>query len=319
MGSNLPAKKYKYRPHQRSVTVMIPALTVPLIGDFNGTNYVDLMALYSQANRVGLRQGVNVHIDSVMIHTKSEGNDTWNVTLSTIPSNYISQAAWQRGFSKWMDQQRSSDVPAGKYADYKIWMNEDHRDNLASNNLSFSAGNLGTIAQTVDVDGNLANRIGEWTRSVYIDMESESEVAVKMLGTSASDCVGLIDDLSHIRSVVQESPVLPTEANTTFLENFMDPSIADALEEVGDVKDSHNDMPPYHPSLYIGEFSDSPQIVSQASTYGGGVTIASGFEAMCGLVRIDIEPQASFTAAQVFVTFNFTEGTYHGIHCERLI
>lgn len=323
MGSNLPAKKYSCRPHQRSVTVKYPMMQAPLAGTSFGVGdkvYVDLGWIYSQANRVGLRQGLNYHIDSVTIQTKGTSQDTFNFQFSTIPHNYISRAAWRYGFKKWMEQQSMQDTPDGQWADFKVWMNDDHQSDLFSNSSSYAASTLGTVAQVVNSEGTISNRNGEWIHSKYIDMESGTQRSVYMLGTTDSANVGLIDELSHIkRTWDEETPDIPTEANTTFLENFLDSGDGDSLEDVGHNKDTHNDIPPYGRLTYTGEYSNSPEIVSAASTYGGGVSVASGFEALCGLVEIQADAADGFGATEVYLTFNFTEGTYHGIHAERLI
>lgn len=319
MGNNLPAKKYSCRPHQRSVTVKY-AMGEAGFFDIGGKTYVDLGLIYSQANRVGLRQGLNYHIDSVIVQTKGNTNDTFNFQFATIPHNYISRAAWRYGFKKWMEQQSLQDTPAGQWADFKIWMNDHHQSDIFANSLSYSASTLGTVAQPVNSSGTLVNRGGEWIKSTYLDMESGNELAIQMLGNTNSSVVSLIDELSHVkRTWDEETPDIPTEANTTFLENFLDSGASDVLEDVGSNKDTHNDIPPYGRLTYSGEYSDSPEVVSACSTYGGGVSIAGGFEAMCGLVEVQTDVADGFGATQVFLTFNFTEGTYHGIHCERLI
>tara|TARA_B100001559_G_C16486002_1_gene616064 strand:- start:527 stop:1414 length:888 start_codon:yes stop_codon:yes gene_type:complete len=288
--------------------------------DIGGKTYVDLALIYSQANRVGLRQGLNYHIDSVIVQTKGNSNDTFNIQFATIPHNYISLQAWRYGFDKWMKQQSLSDTPSGQWADFKIWMNTDHQQDIFANSTGYSASTLGTVAQPVNSEGTLSNRAGEWIKSTYLDMETGNEPAIQMLGTSNTSMISLIDELSHVkRTWSDETPQIPTEANTTFLENFLDSGASDVVEDIGDNLDAHNDIPPYGRETYTGEFSNAPEIVSACSTYAGGVTIAGGFEAICGLVEVQTDVADGFGATAVYLTFNFTEGTYHGIHAERLI
>jgi hypothetical protein len=122
------------------------------------------------------------------------------------------------------------------------------------------------------------------------------------------------------------NPRLHDDASTDPFVNMFDFSSEEMLNDVIDVLDDNNDLPPYPLDTLLGEDSytdgvtgvilpNEMQHVARLGTEAGvgRVARAAGFCAPFGLICVD--PHGVETAFRVVI--NLAAGTYHGVYAER--
>jgi len=316
-GANLPAKKYK----KTSPTVS------RLSFEFDGgsTQFIDIAMALSAINRKFYRQGVYYYVNSVEIYN----DETGVVDLHTVPDNWVTKNAWNRGFTLFQKMNALAGSPLtsgqrGAYHDFKVYMNATHM------NAGSTPPNLYTInggpaaAQAYSPD--------DWDYSQFVSADDDQdntanadEFYVHMLGTHYSlantssddwESVGLIKSYAESRATVQDdSPEVTQSAIIDPLINVFDFSSEEQMNDIVENLQNTNDSPPYDRDAYIGELSKSMQHVARIGTEQGVGRIgrASGFCAPFGLICVD--PHGVSTAFRVVL--NLAQGTYHGIYAER--
>ena len=86
-GANLPAKKYKKTSPTQT------RLSFEFSGD-SGQDYIDIAKALSIINRKFYRQGVYYYVNSIEVYNNEQGV----VDLYTLPDNWVTKNAWNRGF-----------------------------------------------------------------------------------------------------------------------------------------------------------------------------------------------------------------------------
>ena len=106
MGNNLPSKKYqKTNPTTTRLSFEC---------DGGSTQFLDIGMALSVLNRKSFRQGVYYYVNSVEVYNNENGV----VDLHTIPDNYVTKNAWNRGFKMF---QKMNEKPEGSqmvWSDY---------------------------------------------------------------------------------------------------------------------------------------------------------------------------------------------------------
>ncbi|MGA0380472.1 MAG: hypothetical protein ACO3NJ_06695 [Candidatus Poseidoniaceae archaeon] len=312
-GANLPAKKYK----KTSPTV------TRLSFEFDGgsTQFIDIAMALSAINRKFYRQGVYYYVNSVEIYN----NETGVVDLHTVPDNWVTKNAWNRGFKLFQKMNALAGSPLtsgqrGAYHDFKVYMNSDHVTTGSTPPNLYTINGLPTSAQTYNPD--------DWDYSQFVSADDDQdaianadEFFVHMLGTHNGlpdnwTSVGLIKSYAESRSTVpDESPTASAQAITDPLVNVFDFSSEEQMNDIVENLQYTNDSPPYDRDTYVGELDKSMQHVARIGTEVGvgRVGRASGFCAPFGLICVD--PHGVSTAFRVVL--NLAQGTYHGVYAER--
>lgn len=308
-GANLPAKKYKKTS---------PTIT-RLSFEFDGasTQYIDIARALSAVNRKFYRQGVYYYVNSVEIYN----NETGVVDLHTIPDNWVTKNAWNRGFKLYQKMNALVDdvssVGRPKYHDFKVFMNSLHRETGSS---PPSLHGINAAQTTINSD--------DWVYSVFTSADDDQdgtanadEFEVHMLGGHSGSSnnwlsVGLIKSYGESRNTV--SLDTPEDGNivvTDPMMNIFDFSSEEQMNDIVENLQNDNDNPPYDFNLYVGESSNNMQHVARIGTEVGvgRVGRASGFCAPMGLICVD--PHGVNTAFRVVL--NLAVGTYHGVYAER--
>jgi hypothetical protein len=308
-GANLPAKKY---------TKKSPTVT-RLSFEFDGgaTQFIDIAMALSAINRKFYRQGVYYYVNSVEIYN----NETGVVDLHTLPDNWITKNAWNRGFRLYSKMNAMvddiSEVGRPAYHDFKVYMNDLHRQTGSAlpNTYTINAG-----AQTATVD--------EWQYSIFTSADDDGdpvqdadEFFVHMLGGHIGSptnwtSVGLIKSYAESRNTVQaQAPAHTNIDSADPLINIFDMSSEEQMNDIIDNLTILNDSPPYNRDNYLGETVSTMQHVARIGTEigVGRVGRASGFCAPMGLICVD--PHGVSTAFRVVL--NLAVGTYHGVYAER--
>jgi hypothetical protein len=215
-------------------------------------------------------------------------------------------------------------TPRPKYHDFKVWMNNLHRQ----------TGDLNPDVHYIN--GQYENQIpDEWIHSFMTSADDDGDNTqeadnfyIHMLGphvnsvggsTANGDWVsiGAIKSYSDTRREPDQSgsPILPPAHVDDPLVNMFDMSSEEMLNDIAYNLDHDNDETPYNADLYLGESLNSMQQVARLATSvtTGRVTKSSGFCAPLGLICVD--PQETATAYRLVL--NLAQGTYKGVYAER--
>lgn len=309
-GANLPAKKYK----KTSPTV------TRLSFEFDGgsTQYVDIGRALSAINRKFYRAGVYYYVNSVEIYN----DETGVVDLHTLPDNWVTKNAWNRGFQLFQKMNSMVDPPLTggirpKYHDFKVFMSDRHR---TTGSASPSLHGINGTAAVINPD--------EWAYSQFVSADDDQdpvanadEFFVHMLGPhvgTANDwqSIGLIKSYAETRMIPpNNSPNADMIDITDPLMNVFDFSSEEQLNDIAENLLADNDRTPYDINQYVGESGNHMQHVARIGTEQGvgRVGRASGFCAPLGLICVD--PSGVSTAFRLVV--NLAQGTYHGVYAER--
>ena len=314
-GANLPAKKYK----KTSPTVS------RLSFEFDGgsTQFIDIAMALSAINRKFYRQGVYYYVNSVEIYN----NETGVVDLHTLPDNWVTKNAWNRGFQLFQKMNSMVDDPVTnmgrpKYHDFKVYFDNLHRQT------GTTSPSLHGINGQVD-PSNPVIVSDDWDYSQFVSADDDQDATadadefyVHMLGGhsgSSADwhSIGLIKSYGDTR---QRPPVEQPDLDSADivadpLLNVFDFSSEEQMNDIIQNLDGANDQPPYDLDLYVGETTFNMQHVARIGTEVGvgRVGRASGFCAPMGLICVD--PHGVSTAFRVVL--NLAQGTYHGVYAER--
>lgn len=312
-GANLPAKKYK----KTSPTVTRLSFEF----DGGGTEFIDIAQALSAINRKFYRQGVYYYVNSVEIYN----NETGVVDLHTVPDNWVTKNAWNRGFKLFQKMNAMSDAPLTsvgrpKYHDFKVYMDYRHAQQGGSTPPSLYTINGGQTQIGSD----------DWVTSKFVSADDDGDGSQEAddftthlvgghLGTSDDwTSIGLIRSYGESRRTVQPNNNPGSTANASSADpmmNIFDMSSEEQLNDIVDNLMADNDAPPYDYNLYVGEENTNLQHVARIGTEigVGRVGRAAGFCAPFGLICVD----PSGVSSAFRVVLNLAVGTYHGVYAER--
>ena len=308
-GANLPAKKYS----KKSPTV------TRLSFEFDGgsTQFIDIAMALSAINRKFYRQGVYYYVNSIEVYN----DETGVVDLHTVPDNWVTKNAWNRGFQIFQKMNRLVGPPLGaikpKYHDFKVYLSDLHRS-TGSTLPSLHTINAGSQQQLVD----------DWVYSQFVSADDDGDALQEadnfyahIIGPHSGNInnwtsIGLIKSYAETRGTVNAET--PADANvdiTDPLLNLFDMSSEEQINDIAFNLLEDNDAPPYNFNQYPGEATTTMQHVARIGTEQGvgRVGRAAGFCAPFGLICVD--PHGLSTAFRVVL--NLAVGTYHGVYAER--
>jgi len=309
-GANLPAKKYSKTS---------PTIT-RLSFEFDGasTQYIDIAKALSAVNRKFYRQGVYYYVNSIEVYN----NETGVVDLHTLPDNWITKNAWNRGFKTFQKMNNMTEFPRPKYHDFKVYMSDRHR---TTGSASPALHNINAASYTLISD--------DWDYSQFTSaddnndgIQNADEFVAHMLGPHIAastgtvghhDSVGLIVSYAESRARPESDATPETDVNASSdpLLNLFDFSSEEQINDIIENLTQDNVNTPYDQSYYIGEGANHMQHVARIGTEVGigRVGRASGFCSPLGLICVD--PTGLSTAFRVVL--NLAVGTYHGVYAER--
>ena len=321
--ANLPAKKYK----KSNPTCL--RLAFELNGD--RTEYVDLAKALSIINRKFFRQGVYYYVNSVEVYN----NESGVVDIHTVPDNWVTKNAWNRGFQLFQKMNAMVDPPISgvsrpKYHDFKVFMDRRHATTGSSLNPVLCDINGAVQPQGAD----------DWDYSEFVSADSDGDLngnqsalnqeadnfTVHIVGeheggTSNWDSVGLIKSYAESRRTVIGDQTLTGDQTANVIDitdpllNIFDMSSEEQMNDIVENLTQDNIDPPYNQNIYIGEQNQNLYQVARIGTEVGvgRVGRAAGFCVPFGLVCID----PFDLSTKLRVVFNLAPGTYHGVYAER--
>ena len=310
-GANLPAKKYKKTSPTQT------RLSFEFNGD-SGQDYIDIAKALSIINRKFYRQGVYYYVNSIEVYNNEQGV----VDLYTLPDNWVTKNAWNRGFAVFQKMNALTNSPLTngirpKYHDFKVHMTSGMQSTGSAN------PSLHNVAGTAT-----QHTADDWVYSKMVSADADTDplqeaddFEVHMIGThtGSSDnwtSVGLIKSYADSRARPHvTAPITDSGLAADPLLNIFDFSGEEQMNDIIANLEDDNDAPPYNLDSYVGESSVSLQHVARVGTEVGlgRVGRASGFCAPFGLICVD--SQSISTAFRVVL--NLAQGTYHGVYAER--
>jgi hypothetical protein len=321
-GANLPAKKYSKKS---------PTIT-RLAFEFQGssTQFIDIARALSILNRKFYRQGVYYYVNSIELYNNTDGF----VDIHTLPDNWITKNAWNRGFSIWnkmhdLVQRPLTQVSPARYRDFKIYMSDLHRTTGSKNPALYG------INETAATNGMAPD---EWAYSQFVSADDDQDATAQAdnfyvhmigghVGTATNwESIGLIKSYAESRREIELQGDVGTGTTTSPdsnaindpLLNIFDFSSEEQLNDLMVLKADENDYPPYDRDLYLGNGTSHMLHVARLVTTvnSGRVVKHSGFCAPFGLICVD--PPASLQSTDKFrIVLNLAVGTYHGVYAER--
>lgn len=223
------------------------------------SHFINLARDLSAVNRRLYRSGYCYHIKRVTVVSRDTlagfttsppgSQNAGRLSLSVIPDSWTSRAAFNRGKRTWMEMQKvaaaqaAGDIKA-TWNDFKVDMSTDFRS--------------ATKLVPIDNGGNNVT-LGEWIESRMVSPDGttgEDTFSLHMLGdhtgsTGAWGSVGLIKSFGESRATVNAGdPNVPGTVSDDPLVNVFD--YGTTIDEVIQDMESHNDLPPYDITDYVG-------------------------------------------------------------------
>lgn len=265
----------------------------------NGSDrfYIDLAREISIAQRRMARQKQTFTV--LGGYWKDQDGSTAH--FNTAPLTWVNKRAVNRGFRIWRKMiaktlANSDGAQTGKYNDFKVYLNRYH---FESNQLSAvdSAGNL------------LGDAKGEWDYSTLTSEDPETGVEpdqfeLMIVGNTSTNGPGDHSRVSLTKSwfesrpeVKSDDPQMPAAASTDPLANLFD--AGDVDDDRLDIIMVEGDQAPYDEntawgySTVSGETANLQRVSSAQSSQSNPVVPVHGFQALCGLVQLDVSQASS--------------------------
>ena len=295
------------------------------------SHYIDLARDLSAINRRLYRQGRDYHVKRVSIVSSNTiaatgwidydglpgtDNITQNagrITVSTLPDSWMVRNAWRRGFETWTKMNKR--VLAGP-SDQKSIKPKYH---------DFKIRGIGAYAPTpayeVPVDnGGGALQLGEWTYSEMVSPDGTTgadEFLLHMLGQHVGgpgtrSSVGLVKSYADTRATmdINDPATFHVDVDDPLMNLFDDGTVVD---EIAENLLTANEDTPYNVSAYPGEDGNMsrPLVVQQTTLGADGKATVGSFNAICGLLEVEITSPLPGDVYSVLV--ELAPGNYRGI------
>lgn len=274
-----------------------------------GTYYIDLARELSKVRRKLVRQGQNFAVHAGVLQ---DSNNNSYIRINTAPQSWVVNTALRRAKRMWDKSYRQIVREGGlgknaypKYWDWKVFLNDDHRQKLTTASLLSVVDGAGT-----------AFPAGEWAYSRFVSEDVDWTPAT-LAGATANrdadeffahivgdhvtqgsnpnywDSIGIIESWKDSRPEPQdEEPRMPDDAQSDPLTNLFDESDAD--DERMDRLDHDGDAPPYDVDDVPGDGSTLLERMAMAKTSSANPIVhVPGFMATHGLMQVVVTQDGS--------------------------
>jgi len=292
-------------------------LRFELPNDENSVSFIDLPQCYSLVNRLFCRQGVQMAIAGISV----TGALASKVTVKRLPEHWPCINGWEKGYHLWRESQdQVLDLEpgiAGRYADFKVFMNSAHQ-------VAGVAGNLIPHGFATSFGGT---EVYDWDAStIQIPNDPASgqttEYNFHVVGASTVASKGLISGYAASRARPEQ--IDPNVVDSASPEGWMREAfdVGEDLDEIREDIEDDNDSPPYvlgSPgsalSFYPGGTTQGADLLSEAILFTraglGTQTHAGGFTAPCGLLCVVVAGDSAATDCSMTITL--MPGDYKGV------
>ncbi|AXH77123.1 MAG: putative capsid protein [Circoviridae sp.] len=278
------------------------------------SHFVNLARDISAVNRRLYRSGKDYFVKKITVISSNTPNGGNRISVSAIPDSWTARAAFNRGFKTWNKMQNEAQSQAAgdikaTWNDFKVDMSVDFRS--------------ATLLTPKDNGGNDVT-VGEWIQSRMVSPDGttgEDYFNLHMLGNhdgavGAWGSVGLIKSYGESRATVNAGdPNVPGTVSDDPLVNVFD--YGTTIDEVIQDMESHNDLPPYDITDYVGGDANMPKpIVLQDTTIVDGRGTMGGFNALLG--QLEFEVKSSLPSDVYSILVELAPGNYRGIKAEAI-
>ena len=268
-------------------------------GTGTGTFYLDLNKALSLQLRKLHRQKVMTTVYGGYFVDAPSGSNTSRVNLAVAPNTWPVKRAINRGFAQWRKMiaktlDNTEGGTTGKYSDFKIFLDQ-----------SQTAGSSSTL-NPVDANGvSLQIGTAEWNYADLVSGDPDGpggtppdQFNLHIVGPHAGNDpnysrVGLLQSWINSRNTPDLEAPEDIRSTTDPLQNLFD--YGDVDDNVIDVINDENDHAPYDDDHMFGVYTGVYTQGSGLQRMSSAITSASqnvapihGFEALCGLVQVDI-------------------------------
>lgn len=281
-------------------------------------HYIDIAREMSAMNSRLYRQGMKYHVANISVH------DTQSSYLKfcTMPNTWAVSKAWKMAFRLWLEHNRkalegtnpSTVVKAGKWNDFRIFMNNAHR------------GDTTDRPRFTDVEGGLIIQDEyNYTKMVSMDGGAMDEFDLMMMGehqgvAGAYTAVCLLEALEETRTVPVAAYEEPDFATGVWANLF---DYAGGNDDILDNLTDDYDAPPYSANVFPGS-KDGSVNNSKAPWAAREVHIESannsamvgGFEVPCGLIVVETDNSANGNVIGLII--ELAPGKYKGVKAEPM-
>jgi len=288
-------------------------------GSTEDFHYIDIAACLSAMNRRLYRQGRMYHVANASVH---DSEADCEARFTTIPNVWTTHRAWNLCYDAWRSQiEEALDEmadeapdPEGKWADFKVFMSNDHKDDADK-------------AKPQDCEGNALVMYGlgtdnEWiytnvqTRVDAVAYENLNFVMCGAHNIATNGEIGVIKALEDIWAYnaydpelpagFDESPILGMHIGTTSNEEVLDAIIGE------------NDQPPYSYLDMVGTDDNLPKPVTarecSITTAANEMSYVGGFPVPLGLLCV--ETKSGTDGNIIGVCLELVPGPYKGVASE---
>lgn len=282
-------------------------------------HYIDIAACLSAMNRRLYRQGRMYHIANASVHDSSADVE---VRFTTIPNTWTSARAWKLAYDAWRSQVREAldemadeaPNPEGKWADFKVFMSNDHKDDVDK-------------AKPQDCEGNDLVMYGagtdnEWSYTnvqTRVDATAYENLNFVMCGAhniATNGEIGVIKALEDIWAQQAYEPTLPAGFDESPILGMHIGTTSN--EEVLDAIMDENDQPPYSYLDMVGTDDNLPKPLTarecSITTSHNEMAYVGGFPVPLGLLCV--ETKSGSDGNTVGVCLELVPGPYKGVASE---
>lgn len=266
----------------------------------DGDNYIDIAKQLSIHHRTLIRQKQTFTVLGGMIVDNVDSDPSGasaSFDVATAPNTWYTRAAVNRGFRAWK-QMRSKTIEAnadggstavGANADFKVYLNVggtgSYRDAIACG----TPGNRPSLAT------------GEWT-AASVKQEDGTSRQFMIVGDHVGNRYGLMKGWVQTRGTPQDhnQPIMPDldgdgnlDYEQDFLMNMYDDDQDDRREQL---VFEENDGKPYALTDTYTDIDNANALQLQCFGYlsaNNPTQMIPGFDALCGLVKIRVDPSSS--------------------------
>ena len=278
-------------------------------GTGSGTYYLDLnKALSLQLRKLHRQKVITTCYGGYYVDSNGS-----RVNLNVAPNTWPVKRAINRGFAQWRKMiartlSNTEGGTTGKYSDFKIFLNAFQTGSATStlnpvdaNDVSLQLGTaewnystLTTEDPALSADATSSNPPGS---NFEIGEPDQFELHIVGPHSGANpdwNRVGLLQSWVNSRNTPQTEDPVDIQSTTDPLSNLFD--TGDVDDDRLTIINEENDHPPYDDNfmfgLYTGgaaEGSGVQRVSSAVTTTANAIVPVHGFEAICGLVQIEVE------------------------------
>ncbi len=318
MGKNLPAKKYKVG--NRTERFLHYELDAASGAD---SHFIDLAAGLSAINKRAYRQGLYYYIKSISV---VETTGDTKIQFGTAPDVWHVPQAWKMGFRAWskMNSIAAQNIPggdlaiAGKYHDFKIYLNENHRTEgdvtVPTNGPTSMDGGSGDNHNVTDWDYSIIHSMDPNGNNAPVDTFSFHLLGHHTGQDNSWDSVSLCKSYLNSIKKVEAAPILFEESmESDPLVNLFD--LSDTADDVIEDLQDFNDDAPYVANAHYGDTILRAQ--GHAFAQAGGNLMLPGFCVPFGLLEVLTNSPGGANTVKVLI--EMAPGPYNGVYAERVV